>query len=438
MAASVALNRWVDPQEIVKRLCGQAGGSCPPLSYLGAQAADIEITPLEGYGPGKSRGAAQAECEDQKEARIGAIRAQLAKPGGATLVGFVPGGFPKRWRDNPGSLHFFAVQAVDSEGALYLKDGADTAPVTYKLGPSKFCRFTTVPRTLSSTTPLDSAPEWSFNGWGVSRKKTTGSLPDGGQQGEPPEPALVENDDVPGQNGDDPFDLGAYQLPRGYEPAPVRRADGIAFSPGTVWLRLGVAQGEAAAVSSWLSRLETECNVLPIGSGRFLSNMCRGSRSPLEVAYAQPDAKEVSEMHRLARHFEVAAQRVNGGRRWLLSAIVRFVQSIPYELVPEDPMGLRPPAKVLSQYAGDCDSKSFLAAVMLHSLGFQTAVVGSDSRKHAVLGVASRDFSGATVESGGVSYLLTEMTALRPIGDVEMARRLLPGEDDWVVTPVGR
>jgi len=84
-------------------------------------------------------------------------------------------------------------------------------------------------------------------------------------------------------------------------------------------------------------------------------------------------------------------------------------------------MGLRTPLKVLAQNAGDCDSKAALAAAMLVTVGFQSAVVSLVGERHAVLGVvAPPDISGTTVKwENGKRYTLVEVTNPRPIGDVQ-------------------
>src|SRR6201999_3184582 len=88
--------------------------------------------------------------------------------------------------------------------------------------------------------------------------------------------------------------------------------------------------------------------------------------------------------------------------------VVAFVQSIQYE-VPDEPLGLLPPALVAAERRGDCDSKSLLALVLLKELGIDAVMLESDAQHHAMLGVAL-PAPGTSITVQGRRYAFTECT----------------------------
>lgn len=95
--------------------------------------------------------------------------------------------------------------------------------------------------------------------------------------------------------------------------------------------------------------------------------------------------------------------------REILQVIIDFIQQIPYE-IPDNYYGLYSPTDVLYRNAGDCDSKSVLAALILKKLGYDTAIFYSDEYRHAMLGINVPSI-GEYKELNGKSYYFTEMTA---------------------------
>jgi hypothetical protein len=89
--------------------------------------------------------------------------------------------------------------------------------------------------------------------------------------------------------------------------------------------------------------------------------------------------------------------------------VVSFVQHIPYRLPTEQPFGLLPPAMVVADGSGDCDSKSLLAAMILEDLGVDCVILYSSKLGHAALGVALPG-TGVAFNSRGVRYQYVEMT----------------------------
>lgn len=100
-----------------------------------------------------------------------------------------------------------------------------------------------------------------------------------------------------------------------------------------------------------------------------------------------------------------------------VAAIFRFIQSIPYEEVPDladgkDRCGMRTPLITLLN-GGDCDSKSVLMAALIRSKKLADVVIVTltmrDGSGHAILGVhVTPNSSDQTVSSGGKRFVLAE------------------------------
>lgn len=101
----------------------------------------------------------------------------------------------------------------------------------------------------------------------------------------------------------------------------------------------------------------------------------------------------------------------------ILNIIIDFVQQIPYE-IPENNYGLYTPIEILYKNAGDCDSKSVFAALILRELGFDTVLFYSKEYKHVMLGI-NVPSTGKYKELNGKHYYFTEMTSRGwQIGDI--------------------
>ena len=100
-----------------------------------------------------------------------------------------------------------------------------------------------------------------------------------------------------------------------------------------------------------------------------------------------------------------------------VAAIFRFIQSIPYETVPEladgkDRCGMRTPLITLLK-GGDCDSKSVLMAALIRSKKIADVVIVTlkmkDGSGHAILGVAVPALStDQTITFAGKRFVLAE------------------------------
>lgn len=114
--------------------------------------------------------------------------------------------------------------------------------------------------------------------------------------------------------------------------------------------------------------------------------------------------------------------------------VVSFVQNITYRLPTEETaaFGILPPAIVVGDGSGDCDSKALLSVVVLRQLGVDAVILLGSSLGHAALGVAL-PVSGKKFAHRGVKYAYVEVTApgwavgkLPPEYDVPLAWKVIP------------
>lgn len=130
----------------------------------------------------------------------------------------------------------------------------------------------------------------------------------------------------------------------------------------------------------------------------------------LGCVYSHLRSQSATHLEPVARLLSRAAStqqfRATDAARWLL----RLVQNVPYRVPDEMPFGVLPPALVVSQRSGDCDSKSLLYMHLLEQIGVRSVMLTSRAHAHAVVGVAVRT-SGDSFEHRGTRYAYAETTA---------------------------
>ncbi|NMH60355.1 hypothetical protein [Alteromonas ponticola] len=116
--------------------------------------------------------------------------------------------------------------------------------------------------------------------------------------------------------------------------------------------------------------------------------------------------------------------------REYFNLLLSWVQSIPYDALEDrtgsNGSGFSPPAQVLSQNKGDCDSKTVITAAIVRAFLPTTAMVMVLLPEHALLGVALPPKGNElTVMDKGTTYILMEPTgpALLPFGQVAPTTR---------------
>jgi hypothetical protein len=95
-----------------------------------------------------------------------------------------------------------------------------------------------------------------------------------------------------------------------------------------------------------------------------------------------------------------------------------------------DPWAVYSPFEFIYLHTGDCDTRSLTAFTILKEMGFDVAVMGSESERHSVLGVVIPGRMNSNLSMGtntfGKRYLLWELTSRNwRLGDQV-------GGDDWV------
>lgn len=126
--------------------------------------------------------------------------------------------------------------------------------------------------------------------------------------------------------------------------------------------------------------------------------------------------------------------------REVTSYILSFVQSIPYSKLESrltsSGSGFNPPAKLLWENQGDCDSKMTLTATLLRALMPRLNMVMIYIDKHAFIGIAIPSNAGEmTINYQGKSYLLAEPTgpALYRLGKIAPESELAIAQGRYVV-----
>ena len=125
--------------------------------------------------------------------------------------------------------------------------------------------------------------------------------------------------------------------------------------------------------------------------------------------------------------------------RKVTNYVLSFVQSIPYSTlesrITSSGAGFNPPAKLLWENQGDCDSKMTLTATILRALmpRIDMAMIYID--QHAFIGIAIPAETGEmTIEHQGISYLLGEPTgpALYRLGQLAPESELAVNQGRYV------
>ena len=126
--------------------------------------------------------------------------------------------------------------------------------------------------------------------------------------------------------------------------------------------------------------------------------------------------------------------------REVTNYILSFVQSIPYSplesRLTSSGSGFNPPAKLLWENQGDCDSKMTLTATLLRALMPRLNIVMIYIDKHAFIGIGIPSHAGdMTIQHQGRKYLLGEPTgpALYQLGKIAPESELAITRGRYVV-----
>jgi hypothetical protein len=200
--------------------------------------------------------------------------------------------------------------------------------------------------------------------------------------------------------------------------------------------RLGYAHGaqEAQAILSHLNGLAQSVGYRVIDESRYRWNVPAGcTNARLGCVYATLERRSAIDLAPLTEGLRrsLVAQRQNP--REAAAFLLRLVQTIPYQVPDEQPFGLLPPATVMSEKRGDCDSKSLLLLHLLRTVGIRSLLISSSAHAHTMLGIAVPS-SGQSFTVGSTRYAYAETTAQNsPLGFIQPA---LLSPNDWRTLPM--
>lgn len=198
--------------------------------------------------------------------------------------------------------------------------------------------------------------------------------------------------------------------------------------------RVGYALGapERAAMRDALQSYARSVGYVPLGKAFRWSPplACVGD---MRCAYGKIAGRSAPDLEPLVQRFAARQRASNLSAADLGALVVTFVQNIAYYEPNDLPFGVLPPALVVAEKRGDCDSKALLALMLLRSFGLDSVLISSQAHAHTMLAIALPS-SGTKLTYAGREYALTEMTAAAsPIGFVNPS---LLSPNDWRVVPV--
>jgi hypothetical protein len=242
-----------------------------------------------------------------------------------------------------------------------------------------------------------------------------------------------ETDDDDDEVGADRVDLGKASFPPGTD-KPAARHDWEAsrLTPADYRLTYAMSTDAQKKVLDAHAEFARRTGYTPLGGGKFKWMIPPGCEPDMGCAFgAMSDAsnealKPLTELFK-ARQREARLSSVD-----VASLVVTFVQNIHYERPKDQPFEILPPASVVAEERGDCDSKSLLAHLILREFDIDSVMLSSRAHAHAMLGIAI-PAPGTKFVFRGRSYAFTELTAKdSPIGHIN-PELLRP--DDWRVVP---
>jgi len=302
----------------------------------------------------------------------------------------------------PGHVHPFTVVASDSRNGLYLLDSAETEPTVYALEPKNLCSFLATPDAAElqfAEREPSGVSNWGMNVWEVTG---TGPVPKAGW-----------------------LDLGVFAIPQNEKPLWDYFME-LMPSPSDAVLHAAVNGDQAQKMAAWMDAIERDCSIRRAGKFRFDVNDKPECQDVFALLY-RGAAENSDWLEPLAKLFRSggghAGTKLEDQRRWEITSVIRFVQGMKYERPYERAHDVRPPEQVLSMRGGDCDSKSLLAAVLLHRLGYHTGVIVLEQYLHAVLALRADEMGWVTSPNtyrvrgpDGREYIATEATDVYELG----------------------
>ena len=236
-------------------------------------------------------------------------------------------------------------------------------------------------------------------------------------------------------------DLGTASFPKDNSTKRVRHPWWLPkLKPGKYELGYKLTSSARDDIHDTYKRWSRRVGHRKIDKNRFQWRPPRGCHNGLHCVYEQLEAGSADGVQPLSLLFRRRAAEANLDLGELTSLVLTFVQEIKYRIPEDEPFGVMPPALVVRNRWGDCDSKTLLAHMILRELGVRSVLISSNAHKHTMLGVAVPS-PGRSFTYQGRKYAFVELTAKRsPIGHIN-PKLLRP--NDWRVVrmkykPLGR
>jgi hypothetical protein len=164
------------------------------------------------------------------------------------------------------------------------------------------------------------------------------------------------------------------------------------------------------------------------GTTRFRWVPPPGCEGDIHCVFEDLAVKNRASLDPLVEAFQKRAREASLTSLQVAGLMTGFVQAIRYEIPDAEPFGVLPPALVVSEKRGDCDSKALLLHMLLHAVGIDSMMISSTAHRHTMLGIAM-PVQGSSFTVAGRQYAFTETTAKgSPIGFID-PKLLRP--NDW-------
>ncbi len=237
---------------------------------------------------------------------------------------------------------------------------------------------------------------------------------------------------------DDEDDSGATSIGRAEHPKGTERPvakhvwNAKGLRPDDYVVEYALSKKEQERVLDAHHSFAKKTGYTDIGGGKFKWIIPPGCEPDMGCAFGVMSDASIEALEPLSELFKKRQEGESldvGQAAWL---VVTFVQNIRYERPKDQPFEILPPASVVAEKRGDCDSKSLLAHLILRELGIDSVMLSSRAHAHAMLGIAI-PAPGTTFKFGGRTYAFTELTAKSsPIGHINPE---LVSPNDWKVVP---
>jgi hypothetical protein len=227
--------------------------------------------------------------------------------------------------------------------------------------------------------------------------------------------------------------LGRATFPQGTKKPVAKHAwTAKALKPDDYVLEYAMSNDAQEAVLAAHAAFAKKTGYTPMSEGRFRWIIPPGCQADMGCAFGVMSDASREALEPLAALFQARRKDAKLDAERAASLVVTFVQNIHYERPKDQPFEILPPANVVAEKRGDCDSKSLLAHLLLRELGIDSVMISSTAHAHAMLGIAIPT-PGKRFSFGGRTYAFTELTAKNsPIGHIN-PELLRP--DDWKVVP---